>query len=166
MKSIATIALILAAGMAAADVIITDPPTGPTTATVDGVSLEVDPALVIRAESYTQPDGAENFAVYPQLGVNGHGPDWIAGVIPGSEWCGWGGCTLGRLGYHNLGGPLGTDLAFLTPYIGRPVVVTKARGGVEVRILTPPSLFGFLNEYFAGRRTLQDLFNFIAEYLR
>lgn len=156
---------------AIADVVITDPVVGPSTATVDGSPVACDPALSINISVRFLPDGTVNWSVFPSLpGPNNYGPVWVAAVEDGSTYCDFGGCTSGRFGWHNTGGPLADDPSFaglrLDSYTGRACVVTRTTSETTLRILTPPSLFGFLNEYFAGRHSLQDLFDFIAEYLR
>jgi len=154
-----------------ADVVITDPVVGPSTAEIDGVAVACDPALTINISTRFLSDGQVNWSVFPSLpGSNNYGPVWISSLEDGSVYCDFGGCQSGRFGWSNVGGPLDDRPSWasldLDSYIGRPCVVDRTLSATTLRILTPPSLFDFLNEYFAGRRTLQDLFDFIAEYLR
>ena len=142
-----------------ADVVITDPAVGATTATIDGVPATVNPDLTVQLSERVLGDGSINFSVYPQVGTNGHGPEWVAGIIPGSEWCGWGGCTVGRFGWHNVGGPL-SDPSFgglgLSVYVGREVIVTRTPASTTVRILTPPPLM--------RAETVEDIFQYLAAW--
>ena len=153
-----------------ADVVITDPVVGPTTAVVDGTPVACDPALTINISTRFN-DGQVNWSVYPSLpGANNYGPVWIAAVEDASVFCNFGGCTSGRFGWSNVGGPLDDRPSWasldLDSDVGRPCVVNRTLSATTLRILTPPTLFGFLNEYFAGQHSLQDLFDFIAAMLR
>jgi hypothetical protein len=150
-----------------ADLIIHDPVVGATTATDNGVPVACDPALTIRLSDWVMPDGRVNFSVFGQVGVNGHGPVWTAGVIDGGEWCGWGGCAVGRLGFHNIGGPLDVpDFAGLelSSRVGNRVVVTRDVSATTLTIIDPPSIFAILDAYFAGSLTLGQFFDAIADY--
>jgi hypothetical protein len=154
---------------ALADLIITDPVVGPTTATDNGTPVAVDPAMTIRLSDWVQPDGQVSFSVFPQIGVNGHGPVWTAGVVDGGVWCAWTGCVVGRLGWHNLGGPLDAPnfggLVGLDDRIGQNAIVTQDVSGVTFRVIDPPSLFDLLEAYFAGDITIWELFDGIADAL-
>jgi hypothetical protein len=161
-----------------ADLIIHDPVVGATTATDNGVPVACDPALTIRLSDWVMPDGRVSFSVFGQVGVNGHGPVWTAGVIDGGTWCGWGGCVVGRLGWHNVGGPLG-DPSFaglaLGSRAGQSVVVDRTHAATTLTILDPPSIFAYLASWFAGDPSadfnadgavsVQDFYDYIADYL-
>lgn len=145
------------------DVVITDPATGPTTATIDGVPADVEAALSISLSAY--PAGnVMRYSVHPDVGDNGHGPVWVSGNVDLSLWCGWGGCVVGRLGWDGDGGPLDPDQAFggldLNPYIGNNVIVTATPAATEFRIVTPPaSLIDIIADWFANpSRTVGQLF--------
>jgi hypothetical protein len=153
---------------ALADLIITDPVVGPTTAVDNGVPVAVDPALTIRLSDWVQPDGQVNFSVFGQVGTNGHGPVWVAGVVDGGEWCAWTGCFVGRLGWHNTGGPLDMPSfggVAMDARVGSRVAVTQDTAGVTFLVIDPPSLFDLLESYFAGDITIWELFDGIADAL-
>jgi hypothetical protein len=154
----------------ARDLIVHAPLIGPTTATDNGVPVACDPALTINISTRFLPDGSVNWSVYPSLpGPNNYGPDWLAAVEEGSLYCGFTGCTNGRLGWHNVGGPLDTsDFDFggldLAPRVGRNVVIVRTGSATTLTILDPPSIFAILDAYFAGDLTLGQFFDAIADY--
>lgn len=152
----------------ARDLVIRDPIIGPTTAVDNGVPVAVDPALTIRLSDWVMPDGQVSFSVYGQVNVNGHGPVWTAGVVDGGVWCAWSGCIVGRLGWHNIGGPLGATnfggLVGMDSRVGQNAVVTQDASGVTFRVIDPPSIWSILDAYFAGSLTLGGLFNALADY--
>lgn len=147
-----------------ADVVITDPAVGPTTAEIDGVAATVDPALTINISTRFLDDGTVNWSVYPSLAQpNSYGPVWIAAIEGGGVFCDFGGCSSGRFGWHNVGGPLDADPSFggldLSGRVGDQAIVTRTPASTTVRILTPPplmraetlgDLFAYLQAWFAG----------------
>lgn len=164
-----------------ADLIITDPIVGPTTAVDNGTPVACDPALTINISTRFLPDGTVNWSVYPSLpGPNNYGPVWLAAVEDGSTYCDFGGCVNGRLGFHNVGGPLDADPSYgrlvLSDRVGRQAVVTRDTSGVTFRVIDPPSIFAYLASWFAGEPSadfnadgavsVQDFFDYLAETLR
>jgi hypothetical protein len=151
-----------------ADLIITDPVVGATTATDNGVPVACDPALTINISTRFLPDGQVSWSCFPSLpGPNNYGPVWLAAVEDGSTYCDFGGCDSGRFGWHNVGGPLG-DPGFaglvLADRVGQRAVVTRDASGVTLRVIDPPSIFTILDAYFAGDLTLGQFFDRLADY--
>jgi hypothetical protein len=155
---------------ALADLVIHDPLVGPTTATDNGVPVAVDPALTINISTRFLPDGSVSWSVFPSLpGPNNYGPVWIAAQEDGGTFCDFSGCTSGRFGWHNIGGPLDSNPDFgglaLGDRIGLQCVVTRDVSGTSLTIIDPPSLFDLLESYFAGDITIWELFDGIADAL-
>ena len=153
-----------------ADVVITDPLVGPTTATIDGAPVAVDPGLTINISVRVLADGQVSWSCFPSLpGPNNYGPVWVAAVEDGGTYCDFGGCGSGRFGWHNIGGPLDADPSFaglgLVGFVGRHCVITRDTAATVLTILDPPSLFALLEAYFAGELTIWDLFDGIADTL-
>jgi hypothetical protein len=164
-----------------ADLIIHDPVVGATTATDDGVPVACDPALTINISTRFLPDGSVNWSCFPSLpGPNNYGPVWVAAVEDGGVYCDFTGCGSGRFGWHNVGGPLARPDDFgglaLANRVGDRCIVTRTPAATTLTIIDPPSIFAYLASWFAGDPSadfnadgavsVQDIFSFIAEYLR
>ena len=153
-----------------ADVVITDPIVGPTTATIDGSPVAVDPGLTINLSVRVLADGQVSWSCFPSLpGPNNYGPVWVAALEDGGTFCNFTGCSSGRFGWHNVGGPLdgvqdfaGLDLG---NRVGDRVIVTRDVASTVLTILDPPSIFALLEAYFAGDITIWELFDGLADAL-